>query len=84
MPPPDSDTKSSPEIKKLIEKLAPKKNTGSAQNKYEQILERKKYDLHCFMECVLLRLDSDRGTQNRSNVQEAADKTFIQMLEHIR
>ena len=72
----------SPEIKKLIEKLGPKKVTLSSQDKYEAILRRKAYDHHCFLECVRLRLDPSRGVQTTQSVQAAADASFTQMLSH--
>ena len=76
------DTKPSPEIKKLIEKMTPAPKTATAQDKYQAILERKSYDHHCFLECVLLRLDTRRGTQTPSKVRKEADQTFVHMLEH--
>jgi hypothetical protein len=77
------DTKASPEIKKLIEKLAPPPTAETtAQGKYEAILQRKCYDHHCLLECVLLRLDSGRGNVEQSNVQTRADQTFTHMLTH--
>jgi hypothetical protein len=79
---PSEDTKPSPEIKKLIEKMTPATKTATAQDKYQSILARKSYDHHCFLECVLLRLDTRRGTQTPSKVQKEADQTFIHMLTH--
>ena len=76
------DTKPSPEIKQLIEKMTPATSTATAQEKYELILLRKRYEHNCFLECVLLRLDTHRGTQVASKVHEDADKTFIHMLTH--
>ena len=76
------DKQPSPEIKKLIEKITPLQKTSTAQEKYKAILERKCYDHHCFLECVQLRLDTHRGTQNVSTVQQYADDAFIHMLEH--
>jgi hypothetical protein len=82
MAPHGEETKPSPEIKKIIEKMTVSKTTTTAQDKYEAILQRKCYDHHCFMECVRLRLDTHRGTQTSSNVQEEADTTFTHMLTH--
>ena len=77
------DTKPSPEIKNIIDRLTPlKEKNNTAQIKYDAILARKAYDHHCFLECVSLRLDTQRGTQIHSRVQAEADKTFIMMLEH--
>jgi len=77
------DTKPSPEIKNIIDRLTPlKEKNSTAQCKYDAILARKAYDHHCFLECVSLRLDTQRGTQLHSGVQAEADKTFIMMLEH--
>ena len=78
------DMKTSPEVKKIIEKLTPSDATTTAQNKYQAILKRKAYDHHCFLECVARRLDTYRGTQTASRVQQNADKTFIKMLEHVQ
>ena len=78
----NEDSKPSPEIKKIVDKLTPLKVTASAQDKYQSVLVRKAYDHHCFLECVSLRLDFQRGTQTTSGVQKEADKTFISMLEH--
>jgi hypothetical protein len=75
-------TKASPEIRVLIDKLTDTKNVNTSQSKYEAILARKCYDHHCFLECVMLRLDSHRGVQETCSVQKEADKTFIHMLEH--
>jgi hypothetical protein len=73
----------SPEIKRLVTKLTPlPSGTGTNQAKYEAILERKRYDHYCFMECVRLRLDPKRGADIVSSVQCTADKTFAHMLEH--
>ena len=72
----------SPEIKKLIEKLGPKKVTLSSQDKYEAILRRKAYDHHCFLECVRLRLDPSRGAETTQGVQAASDASFTEMLSH--
>ena len=77
-----TDAQPSPEIKQLIEKITPLSGTSTAQDKYKAILQRKCYDHHCFLECVQLRLDTRRGTQNTSQVQQHADNTFIHMLEH--
>lgn len=77
-----NNSKTSPEIKKLIDKLTPEPATSPAQLKYESILKRKCYDHHCFLECVLLRLDSRRGPQTLPGVQKLADETFTHMLEH--
>jgi hypothetical protein len=79
---PSEDMKTSPEIKNMIDKLTPSKATATAQEKYQAILKRKCYDHHCFLECVSLRLDTYRGTQTSSQVQEHADRTFVHMLEH--
>jgi hypothetical protein len=76
------DTKPSPEIKQLIEKMTPMTSNTTAQEKYELILLRKRYEHNCFLECVLLRLDTHRGTQVASKVHEEADNTFIHMLTH--
>ena len=82
---PSEDMKTSPEVKKIIEKLTPSdETTTTAQNKYQAILKRKAYDHHCFLEAVSLRLDTFRGTQNASRVQQQADKTFVKMLEHVQ
>jgi len=72
----------SPEIKSLIHKMDPKQDTSSAQNKYEAILERKRYDHHCFIECVRLRLDPHRGVGAVCSVQTKADLAFTHMLTH--
>lgn len=72
----------SPEIKRLIEKLGPKKGALSSQEKYEAILKRKSYDHHCFLECVRLRLDPSRGIETSQSVQAASDDLFTQMLSH--
>ena len=72
----------SPEIKKLIEKLGPKKVSLSSQDKYEAILRRKAYDHHCFLECVRLRLDPSRGAETTQGVQAASDASFTEMLSH--
>jgi hypothetical protein len=76
------DTKASPEIKVLIDKLNKDKNADTSQSKYEAILARKCYDHHCFLECVTLRLESHRGVQESCSVQKEADKNFIHMLKH--
>jgi hypothetical protein len=78
----NEDTKPSPEIKRLVEKLAPADVTGTIQAKYEAILQRKSYDHHCFMECVRLRLEPQRGMQTTCNVQNTADNVFTHMLTH--
>ena len=78
-----TDLKASPEIKKLIDKLTPEPTVSTAQAKYENILKRKCYNHHCFLECVLLRLDSWRSPQTQCGVQKLADETFIHMLEHV-
>ena len=62
--------------------MAPEMSTSTAQEKYESILARQRYEHHCFMECVLLRIDPHRGTQTQSNVQNDADMTFTHMLTH--
>ena len=80
----NEDMKTSPEVKQIIEKLTPSAVTDTAQNKYQAILKRKAYDHHCFLEAVSLRLDTFRGTQNASRVQQQADKTFVKMLEHVQ
>ena len=80
----NEDMKTSPEVKQIIEKLTPSDVTETAQNKYQAILKRKAYDHHCFLEAVSLRLDTFRGTQNASRVQQQADKTFVKMLEHVQ
>jgi hypothetical protein len=72
----------SPEIKQLIEKLAPKKKISSSQDKYEAILARKSYDHHCFLQCVCLRLDPSRDAEGTHVVQTTADDVFTQMLTH--
>jgi hypothetical protein len=72
----------SPEIKKLIEKLGPKKGALTSQDKYEAILKRKSYDHHCFLECVRLRLDPSRGMETTQCVQTASSDLFTQMLSH--
>jgi hypothetical protein len=72
----------SPEIKKLIDKLAPKQGVVTSQDKYEAILKRKAYDHHCFLECVRLRLDTTRGAETTPSVQAASDALFTQMLSH--
>ena len=69
----NEDMKTSPEVKQIIEKLTPSDVTETAQNKYQAILKRKAYDHHCFLEAVSLRLDTFRGTQNASRVQQQAD-----------
>jgi hypothetical protein len=71
----------SPEIKLLVNKLCLTK-TGTNQAKYEEILERKRYDHYCFFECIRLRLDKHRGTDTVSNVQVEADRNFEHMLAH--
>jgi len=76
------DKKPSPEIKQLVEKMAPDANVGTAQQKFDDILKRKKYDHHCFLECVLLRLDTRRSTETPSMVQKKADTAFTHMLTH--
>jgi len=72
----------SPEIKKLIEKLGPKKGVLTSQGKYEAILKRKSYDHQCFLECVRLRLDPSRGVGTTQSVQTESDCLFTQMLSH--
>jgi hypothetical protein len=72
----------SPEIKKLIDKLGPKKGVLTSQDKYEAILLRKSYDHQCFLECIRLRLDPSRGVEQTQSVQTAADSLFTQMLSH--
>ena len=81
------DTTASPEIKKLMDKLAPNNtHPPNMQAKYEAILQRKSYDHHCFMECVRLRLEANRGMQSQQDVagsvQTDADLTFTHMLTH--
>jgi hypothetical protein len=76
------DSKASPEIKVLIDKLTTAKSTDSYQSKYEAILARKSYDHQCFLECVLLRLDRTRSVDIQCGVQNEADRTFTHMLEH--
>jgi hypothetical protein len=72
----------SPEIKRLVDKLSPLTGPSTNQAKYEAILQRKKYDHHCFLECVRLRLDRDRGVHAVCSVQENAYNTFAHMLSH--
>jgi hypothetical protein len=77
-----SDSKASPEIRRLIDKINPDPSASTSQAKYEAIMKRKKYDLHCFLEAICLRLDSSRGQIVQNNVQEQADQTFQDMLRH--
>jgi hypothetical protein len=72
----------SPEIKSLIHKMSPKQDAGSAQSKYEAILERKRYDHHCFIECVRMRLETHRGMDAECSVESNADLAFAHMLSH--
>jgi hypothetical protein len=72
----------SPEIKRLVDKLSPLTGPSTNQAKYEAILQRKSYDHHCFLECVRLRLDRDRGVHAVCSVQENAYNTFAHMLSH--
>lgn len=73
----------SPEIKNLIHDMGPQKGAGSsAQSKYEAILERKRYDHYCFIECVRLRLEPQRGAEADSSVYSKADLAFTHMLAH--
>jgi hypothetical protein len=72
----------SPEIKKLIDKMGPKKGALTLQDKYEAILKRKSYDHQCFLECVRLRLDPVRGVVTTQNVQAESDRLFTEMLAH--
>jgi len=76
------DTMPSPEIKKMVKNMTPLMTNATSQQKYEAVIERKRYDHNCFLECVLMRLDIHRGTQTSSHVQEQADKTFTHMLQH--
>jgi hypothetical protein len=78
----NEDKQASPEIKRLVEKLVPVEVKGTIQVRYEAILQRKCYDHHCFMECVRLRLEPQRGMQTICDVQDMADNTFIHMLTH--
>ena len=78
----NENQRASPEVKKLIDKLAPDDSPMSSQGKYEAIIRRKLYDHHCFLECVRMRLDSHRGTHATCATQEDADKTFTHMLLH--
>jgi hypothetical protein len=78
------DSNPSPEIKQLIEKLNPRKDCPTSQGKYEAILKRKSYDHHCFLECVLLRLDASRGADTVYTVQSKAVEDFTEMLTHVR
>ena len=79
---PNEDSKPSPEIKKLVSKITPAHATATAQEKYDAILKRKCYDHHCFLECVLLRMDTHRGAETTSKIQQEADTTFTYMLSH--
>jgi len=72
----------SPEIKNLIHQMSPKQDAGSAQSKYEAILERKRYDHHCFIECVCMRLETHRGADAQCSVETKADLAFAHMLAH--
>lgn len=72
----------SPEIKNLIDKLAPKKGVMTSQEKYEAVLHRKSYDHHCFIECAMLRLQHGRAVEAVSEVQKKADICFTHMLTH--
>jgi hypothetical protein len=78
----DDHTKASPEIRKLIDKLAPANACTTNQGKYESIIRRKRYEHHCFLSCVVLRLDSHRGAHVACDVQELADTTYLQMFQH--
>jgi hypothetical protein len=72
----------SPEIKSLIHQMYPKQDASSAQSKYEAILQRKRYDHHCFIECVRLRLETHRGADTEYSVETKADLAFTHMLSH--
>jgi hypothetical protein len=77
-----NDNKPSPEIKQLVEKMTPDASVATSQKKFDDIVKRKKYDHHCFLECVLLRLDTRRSTEAPSLVQTKADTAFTHMLTH--
>jgi len=74
----------SPEIKKLIDTLNPKKGVMTSQEKYEAVLRRKSYDHHCFIECAMLRLQHNRAVEPESEIQKKADTCFTHMLTHSR
>ena len=72
----------SPEIKRLVETLSTSPAETSAQEKYQAILARKRYENDCFLQCVLLRLETHRGGDTVQSVQKAADANFERMLSH--
>jgi hypothetical protein len=76
------DAKASPEIKRLIETVNTDKSATTAQQKFDAILQRKRYDLDSFLNCILLRLESSRGQIVECDVQKEADATFQSMLQH--
>jgi hypothetical protein len=76
------DSKASPEIKLLIDKLNTDKSATTAQQKFDAILYRKRYETACFLEAIHLRLESGRGNIEGCNVQKEADTTFESMLHH--
>ena len=71
------------EIKKLVNKLSTDPTISSGQAKYEAIVKRKSYEHDCFLQCVLLRLETHRGGSTVQNVQTSADTNFTKMLSHV-
>ena len=77
------DMNASPEIKQLVDSLSDDATATTAQLKYLSILKRKRYEHDCFMQCVVLRLETRRGAQTLHSVQASADKNFEKMLSHL-
>ena len=73
----------SQEIKKLVDKLSTDPAATSGQAKYEAILKRKSYENDCFLQCVILRLETRRGEGIMQSAQQTAEVDFRLMLSHI-
>ena len=73
----------SPEIKKLVDKLSIDPAVTSGQQKYEAILKRKCYENDCFLQCVILRLETHRGESTVKHALQTADVNFKLMLPHV-
>jgi len=58
-------------MKKLVDKLSKDPAENSNQKKYEAILKRKCYENDCFLQCVLLRLETHRGGSTVESVQNS-------------